>query len=569
MEILFYILVAGAVLYVINVLVGRVNNLRRDLVAVKADLTSARFSVDESRAKLGAEIERLTHALKSSDETRAIQEAEILRLRPFVTVADLTAACSQLEARLRDDEANARARLKIELDVMREDHRATVASELAAMKSRVAKADANLAEAGRQADQIIADAKKRAEDIAGDAYKALSNIDAMKKVADALRNRIEGYKDRYIVPTYTLIDELADDYGFVEAGVALKRARTLSKLMAEQGRAAKCDYVEASRAGVAIAFVLDAFDGKVDSVLSRLKADNYGTLRQQVIDAFALINNNGQAFRNARITDEYLAARLDEIKHACTVASLRDRDREEQRRIREQVREEERAQKEFERAKRDAERDEQVARKAIEKLEAQLRAASEGQKAAFEEKLREMQSRLEQAEAKGQRALSMAQQTKAGNVYVISNIGSFGEDVFKIGMTRRLEPLDRIAELGDASVPFPFDVHGMIYSENAPALEHKLHQEFLVKQINKVNPRKEFFQLSIADIQDAVAKLGIPAQWTVRAEAAQYRESLSIAEKIALDAIARQEWELAQLKVSAEDLTDESVGGADQVPLRA
>ena len=445
---------------------------------------------------------------------------------------------------------------------MRESHRVTVASEIAAMKSRVAKADAKLAEAGLQADQIVAAAKARAEEIAGDAYKALANIDAMKKVADALRNRIEGYKDRYIIPTYTLIDELADGYGFVEAGAALKRARALSKLMAEQRRAAKCDYVEANRAGVAIAFVLDAFDGKVDSILSRLKADNYGTLRQQVTDAFALVNNNGQAFRNARITDEYLAARLEEVKQACTVAALRDQDREEQRRIREQIREEERAQKEFERAKREAERDEQVARKAVEKLEAQLRAASEGQKAAFEEKLQEMQGKLVEAEAKGQRALSMAQQTKAGNVYVISNIGSFGEDVFKIGMTRRLEPLDRVAELGDASVPFPFDVHGMIYSENAPALEHKLHQQFLIKQINKVNPRKEFFRLSLSDIQDAVTKLDIPAQWTVRAEAAQYRESLSIAEKIESDDKARREWEQAQLKVDAAAFTDETVGEA-------
>ena len=561
MELLF-ILAAGVGLYVIYVLVSRVSHLRRELASVKVDLESTRRTASETQTTLSAEIKRLTSALKSSDEAYASQAAEMLRLKPFTTIADLAAACSLLEARLRNDEVTAKARLQTELDAMRESHRVTVASEIAAMKSRVAKADAKLAEAGLQADQIVAAAQARAEEIAGDAYKALANIDAMKKVADALRNRIEGYKDRYIIPTYTLIDELADGYGFVEAGAALKRARALSKLMAEQRRAAKCDYVEANRAGVAIAFVLDAFDGKVDSILSRLKADNYGTLRQQVTDAFALVNNNGQAFRNARITDEYLAARLEEVKQACTVAALRDQDREEQRRIREQIREEERAQKEFERAKREAERDEQVARKAVEKLEAQLRAASEGQKAAFEEKLQEMQGKLVEAEAKGQRALSMAQQTKAGNVYVISNIGSFGEDVFKIGMTRRLEPLDRVAELGDASVPFPFDVHGMIYSENAPALEHKLHQQFLIKQINKVNPRKEFFRLSLSDIQDAVTKLDIPAQWTVRAEAAQYRESLSIAEKIESDDKARREWEQAQLKVDAAAFTDETVGEA-------
>lgn len=557
MELLF-ILVVVAGLYVIYTLVGRVNYLRRELASVNADLESTYRTSNDIQVKLNNEIAHLTAALKSTNEAYATQASEALRLKPFTTIADLAEACSALETRLLNDELNAKTRLQKELDSMRESQRSALASEIASMKSRVAKAEANLAEAGQQAEQIISDAKVRAEQIAGDAYKALANIDSMKKVADALRNRIEGYKDRYIIPTYTLTDELADSYGFVEAGAALKRARALSKLMVEQGRAAKCDYVEANRAGVATAFVLDAFDGKLDSILSRLKADNYGTLRQQVIDAFALVNNNGQAFRNARITDDYLAARLEEVKHACTVAALRDRDREEQRRIREQIREEERAQKEFERAKRDAERDEQVARRTLEKLEAQLRAASEEQKAVFEEKLREMQGKLAEAEAKSQRALSMAQQTKAGNVYVISNIGSFGEDVFKIGMTRRLEPLDRVAELGDASVPFPFDVHGMIYSENAPALEHKLHQQFLVKQINKVNPRKEFFQLSLCDIQDAVSKLGIPAQWTVRAAAAQYRESLSIAEKIESDVKARREWELSQLKVEAAAFTDET-----------
>lgn len=533
---LIYILVAAAVVYQ---LVRRILRLRKELSAVNV------------------KIEQLTGSLRSRNEAFELLEAEIERLRPYSTIADLTEACDRLEKRLRDDEHAAKTRVQNEIDAARAAHKSALDTEIAAMRARVAKSDAALAEAGLQAERIIADAKARAEQIAGDAYKALANVDAMQKVADALRNRIEGYKDRYVVPTYTLLDELAEGYSFAEAGLDLKRARTSSKLMVEQGRAAKCDYVEPYRAGVAIAFVLDAFDGKVDSILSRLKADNYGTLRQQVIDAFALVNSNGQAFRNARITDEYLAARLEEVKHACTVTALRDRDREEQRRVREQIREEERAQREFERAKREAERDEAVARKAVEKLEAQLRAASEDQRAAFEEKLREMQGKLAEAEAKGQRALSMAQQTKAGNVYVISNIGSFGENVYKIGMTRRLEPLDRVAELGDASVPFPFDVHGMIYSENAPALERTLHQKFLIKQVNKVNPRKEFFNLSLADVQDAVKQLGITAQWTVRAEAAQYRESLAIAQRIETDDKQRREWEQAQLRVEPSAFSDE------------
>lgn len=123
----------------------------------------------------------------------------------------------------------------------------------------------------------------------------------------------------------------------------------------------------------------------------------------------------------------------------------------------------------------------------------------------------------------------MAQQTKRGHVYIISNIGSFGEDVFKIGLTRQLEPLDRVKELGDASVPFLFDVHAMIYSEDAPQLESSLHKVFEAGRVNKANHRKEFFRVAISKIKEHIDSLGIEARWTMAAEAQQFRESLALA----------------------------------------
>lgn len=122
----------------------------------------------------------------------------------------------------------------------------------------------------------------------------------------------------------------------------------------------------------------------------------------------------------------------------------------------------------------------------------------------------------------------MAQQTRAGHVYVISNIGSFGEHVYKIGMTRRLEPLDRVRELGDASVPFSFDVHAMIYSDDAPSLENHLHKVFNDRQVNKINARKEFFNVRIKDIKSTIEDMSISAHWTMFADAKEYRESLAI-----------------------------------------
>lgn len=144
------------------------------------------------------------------------------------------------------------------------------------------------------------------------------------------------------------------------------------------------------------------------------------------------------------------------------------------------------------------------------------------------ERLARLEDELKEAIDKGKRAISQAQLTRSGFVYVISNMGSFGEDVYKIGMTRRLEPLDRIRELGDASVPFGFDVHAMIYSEDAPKLENALHRVFSDKQINRVNPRKEFFKVPISEIVKEVKKHNAEIEFTMVAEAKEYRESLAL-----------------------------------------
>ena len=136
----------------------------------------------------------------------------------------------------------------------------------------------------------------------------------------------------------------------------------------------------------------------------------------------------------------------------------------------------------------------------------------------------------------------MAQQTKKGHVYIISNIGSFGEDVFKIGLTRRLDPNERVRELGDASVPFPFDVHAMLASDDAPALETELHRRFVERQVNKINKRKEFFRVSLTELRQVADELGLEASWTLTAEAAQYRETLALEQAMKTDAELKQKW---------------------------
>jgi len=385
-----------------------------------------------------------------------------------------------------------------------------------------------------QAKEIIRQAEDEARQIAGNALDAQANEKQLRASIKAMENIISGYGDQYLIPPQSLLDELAEQYDFKEAGQQLKRAKDRIKVMIEEQTASACDYAEANRRESALRFVLDAFNGKVDTILAKVKHDNYGKLRQRIIDAYSIVNINGQAFRNARITPEYLEAIQEELKWAVAVHELLIRDKEEQKRIKQQIQEEERAQREYERALKEAEKEEKLLQEAMEKARQEMASASAERKAVYEARLREMEEKLRIAEEKSQRALSMAQQTKSGHVYVISNIGSFGDDVLKIGMTRRLEPRERVEELSNASVPFPFDVHAMIFSEDAPRLESDLHNKFIQLQMNKVNPRKEFFRVQLANVRAVCEREGIQAHWTMQAEALEYRESVAIQNKQAV-----------------------------------
>lgn len=400
------------------------------------------------------------------------------------------------------------------------------------------KANEIISNAHDNATLLIQAAEDRAKDIAGSAYEAKENAEKYINAARAMKNKIDGYGDEWIIPNRSVLDELAESYQFTDVGKELKKARELTDNLIRTHKAASCDYVEPVRRNAAIQFVIDAFNGKVDTALAKVKHNNYGKLAQEIKDSFDSVNFNGSAFRSARITDMFLQARLNELKWAVAVNEIMIEEREEQRRIKEQLREEERARKEYEKAIKEAEKEEKTIKQAIEKATREMLNASEEKRLALEQRLAELQQKYEEAEAKNQRAISMAQQTRSGHVYVISNIGSFGDDVFKIGMTRRLEPLDRVRELGDASVPFSFDVHAMIYSDDAPSLENQLHKVFNENQVNKVNSRKEFFNVSLRDIKSTIEDMNINAQWTISAEAREYRESLAIAQE--QEAIANQ-----------------------------
>ena len=168
-----------------------------------------------------------------------------------------------------------------------------------------------------------------------------------------------------------------------------------------------------------------------------------------------------------KISHNYLNLKKKELQLVYEHQERKQQIKEEQRAIREQMREEEKLEKE----RIAAEKEEEKYQKLLEKAKADAAKATGDKLESMNGEIEKLTALLKEAQEKNQRAISMAQQTRAGHVYVISNIGAFGEDVFKIGMTRRLEPLDRVRELGDASVPFEFDVHALISSSDAPSLE--------------------------------------------------------------------------------------------------
>lgn len=277
--------------------------------------------------------------------------------------------------------------------------------------------------------------------------------------------------------------------------------------------------------------MLRAFQGECDTIIAKVKFGDVLPYAEKIRKAREAINKLGDTW-GLEITDAFMDSMHQELYLVYEYQEKLNAEREEQRRIREEMREEEKAQREAERAQQEAEREERRAQEAIEKARKELAGKQGAELEELQRKMAELEQQLTDAHARKERALSMAQQTRRGHVYVISNIGSFGEDVYKIGMTRRLEPLDRIKELGDASVPFVFDVHAIIYSDDAPDMELRLHKRFDRHRVNRVNEKREFFRVPLAEIASEVRRIDGMAEveFTLAAEAKEYRETLALSD---------------------------------------
>lgn len=257
-----------------------------------------------------------------------------------------------------------------------------------------------------------------------------------------------------------------------------------------------------------------AFNNECEAAIANTRWNNVVAMEKRILNATKQINA-ANASMNLLIEERYVRLKLNELHltHGYREQLKKDKDdRDERARL-------EREEKKLLADTRAAEEEEKKYRDMLDKAREEA--------GVDDSRIAELEAALADAHAKTERARAMAEMTRSGYVYVISNIGSFGEDVVKIGLTRRLDPDDRVRELGDASVPFAFDTHAMIYSDEAPALENALHREFADRRINASNMRKEFFRVGLEEVENAVKKLEASASFFKDREAQEWHETLA------------------------------------------
>lgn len=314
---------------------------------------------------------------------------------------------------------------------------------------------------------------------------------------------------------------------------ALQIIRTKQKELIGSKSAVFCNNEELEKSPIVQALrklTLKYFNAEFEAIADRLNYSNFDSCKQRVIACYDLINEELSVF-NCEMDKEYLNLKVKELALALEYELEQQKIKDEQIALREQMRDEEAAREEAEAAREKAVKEEKRYEAMLEKAKAEAQAASAEDQKEMESRIADLENKLKAAHEEKERATSLAQITRKGHVYVISNIGSFGENVFKIGLTRREDPLERVKELGDASVPFKFDVHAIIPSEDAPTLEMKLHQSLDEHRINRINTRKEFFRVTLDRISSICKELGCSVQITQLAEAREYRETIALGKK--------------------------------------
>ena len=269
--------------------------------------------------------------------------------------------------------------------------------------------------------------------------------------------------------------------------------------------------------------LLRAFNVECDDIVANVKVSNLDRSIERIENISEQISKLGKTMAIG-ISPGYVRLKIDEVKLALDYQHKKQEEKVRQKDLREQEREEAKVLKEIEEERKRLKKEQTHYENALKTVLAQIEKS--GETAELLEKKSQLESQINDTSKAIEDVDYREANRKAGYVYIISNIGAFGENVYKIGMTRRLDPQERVDELSDASVPFNFDIHAMIFTEDAPGLETALHNAFESKKLNKINTRREFFAVSLDEIKEEVRKnFDKTVEWIDIPEAEQYRQS--------------------------------------------
>jgi hypothetical protein len=451
------------------------------------------------------------------------------------------------------------ARLEVELQA----HQQQFQAEMRALLAKYDDLEAKARELGLL-DLLAVQEQIRAEEfrLAGVQAKVVTkqgDMEAAGSQLQALQKQILGAEDTVQLESFSLYEPKYQFTNSIDYKNRLDEIREDQKQTA-RGLSAEVDKwdshaVELNKAQWkklrkdALKLALRSFNSESEYCVDNVKFSNVEKMEERIRRSFETCNKLLNA-TDVWWKDIVLQRKLEELYLAHEYQTKRQEEKEAARQAREDQREQEKLEREIREARAKIEKERRHFTIAIQKLQLRLRAAND------QRERDDLQTRIDELSSQNgkldeeERLLDYREQNaRAGYVYVISNIGAFGEGIYKIGMTRRLEPMDRVDELGDASVPFRFDVHALIFSDNAPALEAKLHSHFAAGRLNKVNGRKEFFRADLNGIEAVIrANYDTVVEVVHAAPAEQYRESLRLtmpvesiqtSERIALGEVAK------------------------------
>ena len=503
------------------------NNVSSDT----SNLTHVKVSLSDlfKAKKFKLELENLKQTQKALEKEKIQLKQDNSKLQKE---ADLKLSVKQMQPLELDKEITKKTK---ELDKLK----AESTKELIDLRARKTKELNDILNTKQEdIEKLNADIDKKIQKVT-EQNKQISNLD--KKIKD-LNSQLVNVSDEIMYEDYGLYKPRYDFANSSAYKGKLSEVRSNQKEMIKNGDAGTIfnpmtlDGSEAKGRSMQkknIKQLVRSFNGECEAAINKVTKSNIEMIEKRVTRSFEQLNKLNES-NGVRLTANYLDSKLDEAHIALEYALKKEQEKELLREQRQREKEERQAQREYAQERAKYEKDETHFQQAKDLLQNKINnSKSDVEIESLKRKLADLQDKISDIQAKKVKLSDRAENPTAGYVYIISNIGSFGQNVYKIGVTRRLDPMDRINELSSASVPFKFDVHALIFTDDAYKLETELHEYFDKERVNKINKRKEFFRLNIDEIKQILSKhKELTFDFHEIPDAPEYRDTLLIEKKM-------------------------------------